>query len=318
MRLIDGNKIVMSLAYWWYSSFGQEETEESKAIKKVMEQVEKMVMEMPEIVRCKDCKHRTMTGWSRYEEGMYRYVYNCDKGIIYDIKDSDFCSYGEKLQLSRETSTNAKDICEQIKKHAERIKAETDKNPDSLWSKGMRSFDGWELTSKLNNLDDFLLREDLEGVKEKKSKLESDTISRQAAIEALKKWFAKEYNDMPDEFDDIARMLMNALPPVEPKPVCEDAISRQDAIEALEHINIPTQAQREYAIEILENIPPVEPDWPKGEWVEYIDDMNGARYGRCTSCNKSTLNAVSYDLDGQRYIMDFCPNCGADCRGEKE
>lgn len=56
MRLIDGNKIVMSLTDWWYSSFGQEETEESKAIKKVMDQVEKMVMEMPEIVRCKDCK----------------------------------------------------------------------------------------------------------------------------------------------------------------------------------------------------------------------------------------------------------------------
>lgn len=56
MRLIDGNKIVMSLADWWYASFGQEETEKSKAIKKVMDQVEKMVMEMPEIVRCKDCK----------------------------------------------------------------------------------------------------------------------------------------------------------------------------------------------------------------------------------------------------------------------
>ena len=61
MRLIDGNKIIMSLADWWYSSFRQEETKESKAIKKVMDQVEKMVMEMPEIVRCEDCISRQDT-----------------------------------------------------------------------------------------------------------------------------------------------------------------------------------------------------------------------------------------------------------------
>lgn len=42
-----------------------------------------------------------------------------------------------------------------------------------------------------------------------------------------------------------------------------DLISRQAAIEALlDHVNIPTQAQREYAVEIFENIPPVEPKPP--------------------------------------------------------
>lgn len=39
--LIDGNKLMMHLADWWYSSFGQEETEESKAVRKVMEEIEK-------------------------------------------------------------------------------------------------------------------------------------------------------------------------------------------------------------------------------------------------------------------------------------
>lgn len=42
-KLIDGNKLVIALADWWYSSFGQEQTEESKAIKTVLEQVEKMI-----------------------------------------------------------------------------------------------------------------------------------------------------------------------------------------------------------------------------------------------------------------------------------
>ena len=39
--IIDGNKLMMGLADWWYSSFGQKETEEAIAIRKVMDQVEK-------------------------------------------------------------------------------------------------------------------------------------------------------------------------------------------------------------------------------------------------------------------------------------
>lgn len=49
-----------------------------------------------EIVRCKDCGHRIVTDWNKYVEGMARSVYDCDKGIINDNKDSDYCSYGER------------------------------------------------------------------------------------------------------------------------------------------------------------------------------------------------------------------------------
>ncbi len=45
-RLIDADKLMMSLADWWYSSFGQEETDEAKAIRAVMQQVEKSIDEM--------------------------------------------------------------------------------------------------------------------------------------------------------------------------------------------------------------------------------------------------------------------------------
>lgn len=40
MKLIDGDKLMMSLADWWFSSFGEDETEESKAIHTVMNKVE--------------------------------------------------------------------------------------------------------------------------------------------------------------------------------------------------------------------------------------------------------------------------------------
>ena len=41
--IIDGNKLMLALSEWWYSSFGLEETEESKAIHKVMDEVERYV-----------------------------------------------------------------------------------------------------------------------------------------------------------------------------------------------------------------------------------------------------------------------------------
>lgn len=42
-RLINADKLMMSLADWWYSSFGQTETEESKAIKTVLDKIENSI-----------------------------------------------------------------------------------------------------------------------------------------------------------------------------------------------------------------------------------------------------------------------------------
>ena len=42
-RLVDADKLMMSLADWWYSSFGEEETDEAKAIKKVVDKVEQSI-----------------------------------------------------------------------------------------------------------------------------------------------------------------------------------------------------------------------------------------------------------------------------------
>lgn len=42
-RLVDADKLMMSLADWWYSSFGEEETDEAKAIRKVLDKVEQSI-----------------------------------------------------------------------------------------------------------------------------------------------------------------------------------------------------------------------------------------------------------------------------------
>jgi len=42
-RLVDADKLMMSIADWWYSSFGEEETDEAKAIRTVMDKIEQSI-----------------------------------------------------------------------------------------------------------------------------------------------------------------------------------------------------------------------------------------------------------------------------------
>ena len=60
MRPIDGDRLMVSLADWWYSSFGQKETDESKAIKTVMDKIEQSLGEFAlekQEQSCDTCKH---------------------------------------------------------------------------------------------------------------------------------------------------------------------------------------------------------------------------------------------------------------------
>ena len=47
---VDGDKLMMCLSDWWYSSFGEVETEEAKAIRAVLDKVEEIIRqyEVPE------------------------------------------------------------------------------------------------------------------------------------------------------------------------------------------------------------------------------------------------------------------------------
>lgn len=45
-RLVDADKLMMSIADWWYSSFGEEETDDAKAIRTVMDKIEQSIVAM--------------------------------------------------------------------------------------------------------------------------------------------------------------------------------------------------------------------------------------------------------------------------------
>lgn len=308
-----------------------------------------------EIVRCKDCMHRN---WE---------TKGCKRNpSVVGWLDDDSCNYGKK-----------------------------------------------QVTSKLNNLDDFLLREGSKDCKEQKSKLEaSDTISRQEvlgyidrltgsglgkmkSLEYIKKYVATmkpieklqlssetstngtyirdgrlmhdlvyrgeaEVNDTDlisrqaaieavekAVFKGVAKSANESLPPVEPKPVCEDAISRADTVNALcRECTIKTKCTKYGGADYHENwcpevavvmgMPSVEPMQPKrtetmivdGEPTE-IDPLSyevGYTHGQmerpkgewipnhdgtwtCSYCGLLVFVSAKENV---------CRNCGADMRGDKE
>lgn len=108
-RYIDSKGLMISLSDWWYSSFGLDETEESKAIKRVMDKVEKYIDAQPtadavKVIRCKDCKYRSKEWFEdkRFKGGGY-WLFVCENDNIAErvyglAHDKDYCSYGERAE----------------------------------------------------------------------------------------------------------------------------------------------------------------------------------------------------------------------------
>jgi hypothetical protein len=87
----------------------------------------------------------------------------------------------------------------------------------------------------------------------------------------------------------------------------DELISRQAAIDALDCIN--------GVEEVLRSLPSVQPQRMKGRW---LPDNNCAYEMRfvCSVCKESEV-VPTIGFTKYKPIWDFCPNCGADMRGEE-
>lgn len=85
----------------------------------------------------------------------------------------------------------------------------------------------------------------------------------------------------------------------------DDLISRQQAIDALDCIN--------GVEEVLRSLPPVQPERKKGAWMPY-DTIPQYVICRCSACGTDILVPCIND----KTIYNYCPNCGADMRGEQD
>ena len=93
-----------------------------------------------------------------------------------------------------------------------------------------------------------------------------------------------------------------------------DCISRQAAIDAVDRLDIPEDM---CVFEILShieleigNLPSAQPERKKGEWLP--DNRPDGGFWVCSEC-KFPSEAFAANV-----LYKFCPNCGADMRGEKD
>ena len=92
-----------------------------------------------------------------------------------------------------------------------------------------------------------------------------------------------------------------------------DLISRQDAIDAVErHYRIDNDLLEVIAYEIRQ-LSSAQPEHPKGKWIRMIAD--GVYWYECSECHEKPLLNRWLKLDER---SKYCPNCGADMRGEEE
>ena len=108
------------------------------------------------------------------------------------------------------------------------------------------------------------------------------------------------------------------------KDATSDLISRKEAIDAVEFgityakaIDVNTGESKELfkegndalkkAVERLKELPSAEPERKKGEWI--YDNPNTFK---CSKCNKYL------GIGCGNMKMNFCPNCGADMRGDSD
>ena len=87
-----------------------------------------------------------------------------------------------------------------------------------------------------------------------------------------------------------------------------DRIRREDAIDVIKQATIHSEDES-LAVEALENLPSAE---HKGKWIE-VDDADNRISGRCSNCGWEA-HLYEDDVIG----MPYCPNCGADMRGEED
>ena len=97
-----------------------------------------------------------------------------------------------------------------------------------------------------------------------------------------------------------------------------DCISRQDAIDALRNYlvgkNVPcdgTMMARLIENEVISKLPSIKPH--RGRWLK-LDMHRGMADHKCTACEQECY--VPTCMGEPMYA--FCPNCGADMRGEQD
>ena len=126
-------------------------------------------------------------------------------------------------------------------------------------------------------------------------------MTREEAIDDLKDLVKyDDYGSLHSEAIDMAIEALKAEP-------CDNCVNREAVLEINEshHGQMPNYINHQIWEEI-KALPPVTPAREQGEWnLVSLNDMALKIY-RCSICDNKTYGSTN-----------FCPNCGADMRGEQ-
>ena len=64
---------------------------------------------------------------------------------------------------------------------------------------------------------------------------------------------------------------------------------------------------------IIDNAPTVEPERPQGKWIVDGESIF-ENYKKCSNCGED----AEWLDGGSQFLSKFCPNCGADMRGDNK
>jgi len=238
-----------------------------------------------------------------------------------DILNGMFCSlcslqhprrsHDENLTKLREMREEAIDMAISALSVLDQIKWERDAALTTLEEHGIGLGQKAEPKEKPKEKkdDDTLLKADSEDVKEQKSKLDGDVISRQ--------WLLDLYGDYIGDNGDtkyhvpleVVRQNIIDAPSAEAEPT----VIRSRTL-------MPTKDFNEWAKRVREEngenviVIPCDAelaDRPKGEWIYHVDDLfPGESTQECSICHAVQPLNINDE--------NFCPNCGADMRGGSE
>ena len=131
--------------------------------------------------------------------------------------------------------------------------------------------------------------------------MKDDTISRQAAIDALHTWFRDGFDE--DKWWSSTHVLaaIEGLPSVQQERKWETCFECPLSHGCPKIKGCTNEQAIEYASQIPSDCPlSAQPERKKGEWSD------GYRWQRCSLCKQTGKKSWNY-----------CPNCGADMRGEQ-
>lgn len=134
-----------------------------------------------------------------------------------------------------------------------------------------------------------------------------DCVSRQEAIDDLQ---GKDPSQIWDTAD--IEVWINSLPSAQPEPLT----GVQDILQYLDEYLHPIVSPEHWSVyselhDMVSMLPSAQPERKKGKWMKHYSHEDGERDGvECSECR------THFYSGGQ--LMNFCPNCGADMRGEQD